>query len=78
MTYGQNVFAQLVKIDLRTYDNSQKFTIVRGDDYTTGCLLDYPYVKKYYKLIAIDLSKQQALDAESKAIQQINLTGNLD
>ena len=49
-----------------------------GDDYTTGCLLDYPYFKKYYELITIDLSKQQKLDADPKAIQQINLTENLD
>ena len=40
----------------------------QGDDYTTGCLLDYPYFNKYYKLIAIDISKQQTLDADSKAI----------
>ena len=50
----------------------------QGDDYTTGCLLDYPYFKKYYELITIDLSKQQKLDADPKAIQQINLTENLD
>ena len=40
----------------------------QGDDYTTGCLLDYPYFNKYYKFIAIDISKQQTLDADSKAI----------
>ena len=50
----------------------------QGDDYTTGCLLDYNYFKKYYKMIAIDLSKQQALDADPKAIQQINFTGDLE
>ena len=50
----------------------------QGDDYTTGCLLDYPYFKKYYELITIDLSKQQKLDADPKATQQINLTENLD
>ena len=44
----------------------------------TGCLIDYPYFKKYYKLLAIDLSKQQKLDADPKTIQQINFTGNLD
>ena len=49
-----------------------------GDDYTTGCLLDYPYFKDHYKMIAIDLSKQQALDADPRAIQQINFTANLD
>ena len=42
--------------------------IGQGDDYTTGCLLDYPYFKENYKLIAIDRSKQQALDADAKLI----------
>ena len=43
-------------------------TIVQGDYYTTCCLLDYPYVKESYKFIAIDLSKQYALDADPKSI----------
>ena len=47
----------------------------QGTDYTTGCLLDYPYFKKYYKLIVIDFSKQ---DADRKAIQKINFNGNVD
>ena len=50
----------------------------QGDDYTTGCLLDYSYFKDYYKTIAVDLSKQQVLDADPRAIQQINFTANLD
>ena len=45
---------------------------------TTGCLLEYPYFKKYYKSIAIDLGKQLKLDVEPKERQQINLTGNLN
>ena len=45
---------------------------------TTGSLLDYSFFNKYYKMMAIDLSKQQVLDADPKAIQQINLTGNLN
>ena len=49
-----------------------------GNDYTTGCLLDYPYFKDHYKMIAIDLIKQQALHADPRAIQQINFTANLD
>ena len=44
---------------------------MHGDDYTTGSLLDYAYFKDNYKLIAVDLSKQKALDADSRAIQQI-------
>ena len=50
----------------------------QGDDHLIGCLLDYPYFEKYYKLIAIDLSRQQKLDADPKAIQQIDFTRNLD
>ena len=49
-----------------------------GDDYTTGFLLDYTYFKNYYKVIAIDLSKQQTLDADPRPSQQINFTANLD
>ena len=62
---------------MRTYDNIGKITTGQGDDYTTGCLVDYNYFKKH-KMIAIDLSKQQALDADPKALQQINFTGNLE
>ena len=51
--------------------------ISQGDEYTTGYLLDYNYFNNYYKIIAIDLSKQQVLDADPKATQQINFTGNL-
>ena len=74
----RNFFDQPIKNDLKTYNKIRKIAVGQGDDYTTGCLLDYPYFKKYYKLIAIDLSKQQKLDADPKAIQQINFTGNLD
>ena len=67
-----------VKNDKVTYENIRKIATGWGDDYTTGCLLDYIYFKKYYKMIAVDLSKQQALDADPKSIQQINFTENLD
>ena len=63
---------------IKTYENIRKITAGQRDDYTTGCLLDYTYFKKYYKMIAVDLSKEQVLDADPKAIQQINFTGNLD
>ena len=56
----------------------EKIPTGQGDDYTTGCLLDYHCFKKCYKLIAIDFSKQQKLDADPKAIQQINFTANLE
>ena len=62
-----------------TQDSIRKISTGQGDDYTTGCLLHYNYFKKMidYKMIAKNLCKQQALDADPKAIQQINLTGNL-
>ena len=71
MIDGENVF------DIRTYDNIQKIATGHWDDYTTGCLLDYAYLKNYYKMIAIHLTKQQALDADPKTILQINFTANL-
>ena len=73
---GRNFFDEPIKNDLKTYDNIKKIVTSQGDDYTTGWLLDYSYFKKYYKLIAIDLSKQQ--DADLKAIEQIIFTENLD
>ena len=78
MIDGRNFFDQPIKNDLKTYDNIRKIATGQGDDCTTGCLLDYLYFKKYCKLIAIDLSKQQKLDADPKAIQQINFTESLD
>ena len=77
MIDGKIFFDQPVRNDKVTYENIRKIAIGQGDDYTTGCLLDYTYFKKY-KMIAIDLSKQQALDADPRAIQQINFTANLD
>ena len=71
-------FDKTINNMIKTYENIRKITIGQGDDYTTGCLLDYTYFKKYYKMIAIDLSKQQALDAGPGAIQQINFTANSD
>ena len=61
-----------------TYENSRKIAAGQGDDYTTGCLLDHSYFSDTYKMIAVDLSKQQALDADPRAIQQINFPANLD
>ena len=74
----KNVFDQRVKNDEVTYGNIRKIAIAQRDDFKTGCLLDYTYFKKYCKMIAVDLSKQQVLDADPKAIQQINFTANLD
>ena len=78
MIDGKNVFDEPVRYDKVTYKNIRKTAIGQGDDYTTGCLLDYTYFKEYYKMITVDLSNQQALDADPKAIQQNNFTANLD
>ena len=61
-------FNQPVKYNLRTNDHIQKTVISRGDDCTTGSLLNYVYFKEYYEMIANDLNKQQALDADPKSI----------
>ena len=78
MINGENFFDQPIKNNKVTYENIRKIATGQGDDYTTGCLLDYPYFADTYKMIAVDLSKQQALDADPRAIQQINFTANLD
>ena len=78
MINGENVFDQPIKNNKVTYENIRKLTTGQGGNYTTGCLLDYSYFVDTYKMIAVDLSKQQALDADPRAIQQINFTANLD
>ena len=78
MINGENFFDQPKKNNKVTYENIRKIAAGQGDDYTTGCLLDYPYFLDTYKMIAVDLSTQQALDADPRAIQQINFTENLD
>ena len=57
MIDGKNFFDRPITNMIKTYENIRKTTIGQGDDYTTGCLLDYAYFKKYYKMIAIDLRK---------------------
>ena len=78
MINGENFFDQPIKNNKVTYENIRKNATGQGDDYTIGCLLDYPYFKDSYKMIVVDLPKQQALDADPRAIQQINFTANLD
>ena len=77
MIDGKNFFDQPVKNDKVTYEKIWRIATGQGEDYATGCLLDYTYFKKSYKMIAVDLSKQQTLDADPKATQQINVTANL-
>ena len=78
MINGENFFDQPIKNNKVTYESIRKIAIGQVDDYTTGCLLDYSSFADTYKMIAVDLSKQKALDADPRAIQQINFTANLD
>ena len=78
MIDGKTVFDQPAKKYTGTHENIKKIATGQEHDCKTGCLLDYNHFKKYFKMIAIDLSKQQALDADPKAIQQITFTGNLE
>ena len=75
MIDGQNSFNQPVKNDLR-----KQIAAMQGDDYTTGGLLNYPYFKEHYKMIELDLSKQQARNSKKgpKAMQKIDFSRNLD
>ena len=62
---------------IKQYDEIRKTATGQGDDYTTGCLLDYQYFKDHYQLIAVDLSKQKKIDTDSRGIQQIEFYGML-
>ena len=70
---GKNAFDKPIKNALETCDNIRKIATGQIDDQITDCC---PLFKEHYKLIAIDLSKQQKLDAEPKEIQKINFVGN--
>ena len=59
MIDGQTFFDQPLRNNLMTYDTIWEIATGQGDNYTAGCLLDYNYFKKYYKMMPIDLSKQQ-------------------
>ena len=68
---GRNLYDNTVESDIEKYRELKKVMIRKGEDYTTGSLLDYYYFNKHYKLVAVDLSKQKDLDADPRAIQQI-------
>ena len=74
---GKNFYDKPIDSDIKRYEEIRKVTTRQGEDYTKGCLLDYKYVKNHYRLIAVDLSKQKELDADLKAIQQIELLWQL-
>ena len=62
---GRNFYDQPINDSIKQYDEIRKILIGQGEYYTTGCLLDFDYFEKNYKIIAVDLSKQKALDVDS-------------
>ena len=74
---GRNFYDQPINDQIKKYDEIRKISTGKGDNYTTGFLLDYQYFKDHYQLIAVDLSKQKELDADPRAIQQIEFYGKL-
>ena len=78
MIDGRDFFDQPINSMNEKYQNIRQIATGQVDDYTTGCLLNYSYFKDHYRMIAIDLRKQRALDADPRGIQQFNFTPNVD
>ena len=68
---ARNFYDNPIESDIEKYRELKKVMIGNGEEYTTGSLLDYDYFNKHYKLVAVDLSEQKELDADPRAIQQI-------
>ena len=65
---GKNFYDQAVDSDIKQYEEIKKLSTEKGEDYTTGSLLDYEYIKIHYRLIAVDLSRKKELNTNPKAI----------
>ena len=75
---GKTLYDQAIDLYTKRFEEIRKLTTtVLGEFYTTGCLLDYGYIKNYYSLIAVDLSRQKELDVDPKAILKIEFNGQL-
>ena len=74
---GKIFYDQPINSDIKRYEEIWKLITGQGEDYITGCLLDYDYIKNHYRLIAADLRRQKELGAGPKAIQQIEFVGQL-
>ena len=75
---GRNFYDQPINSSIREYDEIRKIATGKGNNYATGCLLDYKYFKDFYQLLAIDLSKQKELDADPRVFQQIEFIGSVN
>ena len=74
---GRHFYDQPIDYPIKQYDEIRKILTGKGDNYAAGCLLDYEHFINNYRLIAIDLSKQKELDADPRAIQQVEFIGVL-
>ena len=74
----RNFYDQQINDQIKKYDAIRKMATGNGDDYATGCLLDYQYFKDHYRLISVDISKQKELDADPRTIQQIEFNRMLN
>ena len=75
---GKNFYDKTNGSDIKRCKEIRNLTTRQDGDYTTGCVLDYDYVKNHYKLIAVNLSTQKSLDGDPKAIQQTDFVGKLN
>ena len=73
----KDFYDQPIYYVIKQYKEIKKLTTSQGEDYTTGCLLDYGYIKNHYRLLAFDLSRRNVLDTDLKAIQQIKFVVQL-
>ena len=69
---GKNFYDRLVDIDIKRDKEIKKLAAAQDENCTTGCFLDYEYIKNHYKLTAIDLRRQKEFEADPKAIKQID------
>ena len=72
---AKNFYHQPIYSEIKPYEDTRNLTTGQGEDYTTRCFLDYEYIKSHYQSIAVNLSRQKELDADTKAIQQIKIVG---
>ena len=77
ITNGKNFYDQAIDSDIKGYNEIRKLTTGQGENYTTGCLLDYDYIKNHYWLIVVDLNRQNKLNADPITTQQIEFIGQL-
>ena len=73
---GKNIYDKAIDSDIKRYTEIGKLATGWSEDYTTGCLLDYEYIKNHHRLIAADLTKKK-IDADPKANEQIEIVRQL-